>query len=89
MKKEVNKKKKLWLWVVIGLIAVLGAAAAIGIPMLMGEETPATEPAETTAPKVDPARAELYWNLDREYYTESSETGMSTRDPAEDGLYHM
>ena len=89
MKKEVTKKKKLWLWIVIGLVAVLGAAAAIGIPMLMGEGTASTEPTETTGSQAEPARAELYWNLDREYYTENSETGMSTRQPGEDGMYTM
>lgn len=31
----------------------------------------------------------FYWNVDRVTYTENSETGLSTREKAEDGLYHI
>jgi len=31
----------------------------------------------------------FYWNVDRVTYTENSETGLSTREKAQDGLYHI
>lgn len=32
---------------------------------------------------------ELYWNIDRVFYTENSETGLTTREAGEDGLFHV
>ena len=31
----------------------------------------------------------FYWNVDRVTYTETSDTGLSTREKADDGLYHI
>ena len=79
MKKEEAKKSKLWLWMVLGLVALLAAAGAV-LALVFGGSGETKEPG---------GRAELYWNLDKAYYTENSETGISTREPGEDGLYHL
>ena len=79
MKKEEVKKSKLWLWMVLGLVALLAVAGAV-LALVFGGSGETKEPG---------GRAELYWNLDKAYYTENSETGISTREPGEDGLYHL
>ncbi|MBR4862990.1 MAG: hypothetical protein IKU07_00320 [Oscillospiraceae bacterium] len=79
MKKETTKKSKLWLWLTIGIVALLAVAAAVVMLVLGGE-------GET---KTVGGRAELYWNVDRELYTANSESGLSTREPGEDGMYHV
>ena len=79
MKKEEAKKSKLWLWMVLGLVALLAVAGAV-LALVFGGSGETKEPG---------GRAELYWNLDKAYYTENSETGISTREPGEDGLYHL
>ena len=35
------------------------------------------------------AAPSFYWNVDRVKYTENSDTGLSTREKAEDGLFHI
>lgn len=78
MKKEATKKNKLWLWIVIGAVALLAAAGVVAAVLLGGgKETGSTD-----------GRAELYWNLDQATYLDA-ETGMSLREPGEDGQYRM
>lgn len=78
MKKEATKKNKLWLWLGIGAVALAAIAAGVLALVLGGGQ------------EKDPGgRPELYWNLDQAYYTENSATGMSTREPGEDGLYRI
>ena len=79
MKQEATKKSKLWLWIVIGVVALL-AVAGVVLALVMGGQ------GETKTPG---GRPELYWNVDKLAYTENSETGLSTRQPGEDGLYHV
>ena len=84
MKKETekqNKKSKLWLWILLALLALAiigGVVAAFVLPGLMQPQGP-------TGPV---AEAKLYWNLDRTLWLEE-ETGMSAREKAEDGYYHI
>lgn len=80
MKKEANKKSKLWLWLVIGAVALAAVAGTVLALVLGGERE--------TAPV---GRPELYWNVDKAAYTPSDASGvsLSTREPAEDGLYHI
>ncbi len=81
MKKETNKKSKLWLWIliaVLGLAIIGGVVAAFVLPGLFQQQGP-------TGPV---AEAKLYWNLDRNLWLEE-ETNMSARETAEDGYFHI
>jgi hypothetical protein len=82
MKQETGKKSPKWLWILIAIIALL---AAVGVVLALvlnpgqsGNE--GQEPVETTP------ESAVYWNLDRAQYTDP-ETGLSTREKGEDGLY--
>ena len=97
MKKEATKKSKMWLWLLIGVL-VLAAAAVTTWLLLPGEQaapsTDGTTDATTTteppaAPVAAGGRPELYWNIDKLFYTQNSESGFSTREPGEDGVYHI
>ena len=81
MKQEATKKSKLWLWLVIGAVALL-AVAGVVLALVLGGSGDVDE-----GPKG--GRPELYWNVDKLTYTENSESGLSTREPGEDGLYHV
>ena len=49
---------------------------------------PTTVPETTAAP--EPVLAEgVFWNLDRKEYDGKSEAGMSSREPGDDGMYHV
>ena len=78
MKKEENKRSKLWLWIVIGLVALLAVAGVVVALVSGGGE--ATEPSST--------RPQLYWNLDRDIYMEKGALS-SSREKAEDGFFHI
>ena len=81
MKQETGKKKsKLWLWLVIAAVALLAIAGVVVALVLGGGE-------KDTGPKG--GRAELYWNVDRKTYTKNSESGLSTREPGEDGVFKV
>ena len=83
MKQETGKKSKKWLWIVIALVALL-AAAGVAVALLMNPgQTGGNEGEE---PVVETPTSAVYWNLDRVLYTQDSETGLSTREPGEDGL---
>ena len=79
MKKEASKKSMKWLWIVIAVV-VVAAIAAAAIFILPGLGSKDTEKKSTD-------RAELYWNVDRKFYTENSESGLSTREPGADGVF--
>ena len=80
MKKEASgKKSKLWLWIVLGLVALLAAAAVIVVMFLLPKDD---------ATKVEAAGIELYWNVDREANTDP-DTGLSIRQAASDGIYYV
>ena len=81
MKQEKTQKSKKWLWLVLGLVALL-AAAGIVLALVLGggqQQDPAGESG---------GRPQLYWNVDRQQYIEES-TGMSLRTKGEDGMYHI
>ncbi len=80
MKQETGKKKsKLWLWLVIGAVALL-AVAGVVLALVLGG-------GGETGPKG--GRSEIYWNVDRRAYTENSESGLSTREAGEDGSFRV
>ena len=81
MKKETKQKSKLWLWLCIGAVVLMAVAGGILALFLGGE---------AADPEVQGGyRPELYWNVDKKAYTENSESGLSTREPGEDGMYHI
>ena len=82
MKKEASKKSKLWIWLLVGIVALLAVAGVVLAIVLGGSGDPGAE-----GPKG--GRADLYWNIDRVTYTENSESGLSTREPGEDGVYRV
>lgn len=81
MKKEITQKNKLWLWLGIALAAVVivGAVAAMFIlPGVRNQDAAGS------------GRPVLYWNVDGASYIENSEVvGMSSREPDEEGIYHI
>jgi hypothetical protein len=77
MKKVTSTKR--WLWLV-SVVAILIAMACMFTAC--GGDTEETQPTEIVP-------TELYWNLDKAIYTEASDTGLSNRERAEDGLYHF
>ena len=80
MKQETGKKKNKWLLPVIIIVALLLIAGTVAAIFLMGGNN--EEPAGTTI------AADIYWNLDRKSLLDP-ETGLSIREPGEDGLYHI
>ena len=82
MKKATPTTKRVWLVVVLAMLL----AMACMFTACSGEEE-ATEP--STEPTTAVVTSPLYWNLDKAFYTETSETGLSTRERADDGLYHF
>ena len=92
MKKEATKKSKLWIWLVAGLAVLLVAAGVLAFFMLGDSAANGDGSDGTTTPDATEGqgpRAELYWNLDRKLYTEGSMSGLSTREPGEDGIYRI
>jgi len=81
MKKEATKKSKLWIWLVVGILLLLAVAGGVLALVLGGGG------GEGDGPKG--GRPDLYWNLDRATYTQNSESGLSTREPGEDGVYRV
>ena len=79
MKKEATKKNKFWLWLVIGAVALLAIAGTVAALLLGGIRNDG---------KNTDGRADLYWNLDQVAYLDPA-TGMSLREPGEDGQYRM
>ena len=80
MKKEASKKTPKWLWLVLALVAVV-AVAGVVVALVFGGANNSDETAG--------GRPDLYWNLDRATYTQNSESGLSTREPGEDGVYRV
>ena len=91
MKKEAAKKSKLWLWLLIGIVVLAAAAVTTVLVLTSGSDGPAATDETTSTPTQAMAagRPELYWNIDKEFYTKDSESGFSTREPGEDGMYHI
>ena len=82
MKQEATKKSKLWLWLVIGIVALVAIAGVVCAILFAG---PGNEDAEQGPTG---GRPEIYWNVDRADFIEA-DTGMSAREPAEDGSYYI
>ena len=83
MKKETTTKSKLWIWIVAAAVLLL-AVVGVVLALVLG--------GQNNGPAVDPVtgpRPELYWNLDREFYTANSQTGLSTREADANGQFKM
>jgi len=83
MKQSKIGRNKKWIWWGGGLLLLLillGTAAAL----LLQKPQPQQPPTQQAAPT-----SPLYWNVDRQTYMENSETGLSTREPAADGVYYI
>ena len=46
-------------------------------------------PGEQSGPATTGGRAELYFNIDREFYMKDAEMGFSNRKKGDDGMYHV
>ena len=86
MNQEANKKSKKWLWLIIAIVAVLAVVGVVLGIVLSGpsEEGPSGD--ADNGPKG--GRADIYWNIDKEMYTDAT-TGMSAREPGADGKYRV
>jgi len=79
---KAEKGKKSWLWWLLGAVAVVAAAAVCVALLWKPADKPGEQPGENT-----PVTSKLYWNIDGLSYTENSETGLSTREPDENGVF--
>ena len=80
MKQESAKKSpKLFLWIAIAAVLVaVGVLLAVFLPGMLGGE----------ASQGGTASSKIYWNVDRVDNIDA-ETGLSSRLPGEDGLFHI
>ena len=79
MKKESSGKKSLlWLWITIAVVVV--AAVAVALVFILG--------GTGNDKSKDKVYSEIYWNVDRETMHDK-ESGLSLREPAEDGMYYV
>ena len=81
MKKATPITKRVWLIVVVAMLLAVACMFTA-----CNDQQEATEPSTEPTATVD---SPLYWNLDKAFYTETSDTGLSTRERADDGLYHF
>ena len=79
MKRTMDNKSRKWIWLAAALAAVLVILGVV-LALFMGG---------TEAPAGTMGRPDLYWNIDRDFYMENSDMGLSMRKPGEDGLYHL
>ena len=82
MKQENGSKSKKWLIPVL-ILAALAVAAGIVLAILLPGA-----PNGNGGEAADSGRTTLYWNHEGASYIEA-ETGMSTREKQEDGMYHI
>jgi hypothetical protein len=80
MKDVTAKKNKLWLWITLGVVVLLAAVAAVVLMLPGGEEAPVAVATDNYG---------IYWNIDGEAFVKESETGLSNREPDENGVYHL
>ena len=78
MKKEASGKKGKKLWLIIAIAVLVVAAAVVALLFLL----PGSDDDQAGASNI------LYWNVDREANTDR-DTGLSIREPAEDGYYYI
>lgn len=85
MKQEATKKSKKLIWLIAGLVALLLVVGAVLAILLLPSGEQSNEPTGPVG-----GRPDLYWNVDRQLYVGNEESaGLSTREPGEDGLYHI
>ena len=83
MKQDNGKKSKKWLLIVIAIVALL-AAAAVALVFILGGNSQG--PAQSEQPTDETPASAVYWNLDKAQNIDP-ETGLSSREKGEDGLY--
>ena len=81
MKQEAKTQSKKWLWLVVAL-AALAAVIGLVLAFVLPKES------QTGTPDTPDAEVKLYWNVDGAKFIDL-ETGLSVREPGEDGLYHI
>ena len=86
MKKETTKKSKLWIIILAALLLIGGVVGGI---FAFGGFGGGNEGEQEPGPVVTGPRADLYWNLDREFYTKDSQTGLSTREADANGQFKI
>lgn len=79
MKQESGRQKKKWLLPVLIAAAVLVIAGVVLGFVLGGQQSGSSD---------GTIESKIYWNVDREEFIEE-ETGLSAREPAEDGNYYV
>ena len=86
MKKATPITKRVWLIVVVAMLVAMAClfTACNNNKQQSDTTEPSTEPTVT-----ETVTSPLYWNIDKKIYTETSDTGLSTRERADDGLYHF
>ncbi len=82
MQQEATKKNKKLIWLIAGLAALLVVAGVVAAMFLL----PGNKAPVETGPVG--GRPDLYWNVDRMTFTDGG-TGVSTREPGDDGLYKV
>lgn len=88
MQQEGTKKSKKLVWLIAAIAVLLVVAGVVAAVFLMKPAEQAEQQAGPTGPVG--GRPDLYWNVDRNLYLGNDESaGLSIREPAEDGLYHI
>ena len=87
MSNQSKSRKSLWMGILAAVVVLTMVLCMAGCNNEQAEGT-TTAPA-TTVGGGEAERIDLYWNMDRELYDGMSEAGMSSREPAEDGYFHV
>ena len=87
MSNQVTSRKSLWMALLVAVMVLTVALCFAGCNNEQAD-VQTTAPA-TTVGTGEAERVDLYWNLDRALYDGMSEAGMSSREPGEDGYFHV
>ena len=86
MSNHATSRKSLWMVLLAAVVVLTMVLCLAGCNNEQAE-------GETTAPTAsvggETEQLDLYWNMDRALYDGKSEAGMSSREPGEDGYFHV
>ena len=87
MSNQSKSRKSLWMGILAAVVVLIMVLCMAGCNNEQAEST-TTAPAPT-GDSGEAERIDLYWNVDRAEYEGKSEAGMSSREPGEDGYFHV
>ena len=84
-----GKSRKMLKFGVFAAVVVLSMVLCLVMAGCNTEKPAVTTTAPVATAGESGAEYDLYWNLDRAEYDGKSEAGMSSREPGEDGYFHV